>query len=110
MNRLPLSVAVATGTCFLVACGGQAEPDAASNPLLRYVPADTPFLMANLEAVPAEVTDAYLLRMGPFLEQFQSALQGFRTELASGQAQINDPQAQACLLYTSDAADDSKRV
>ena len=97
MNRLPLSVAVATGTCFLVACGGQAEPDAASNPLLRYVPADTPFLMANLEAVPAEVTDAYLLRMGPFLEQFQSALQGFRTELASGQAQINDPQAQAVM-------------
>jgi hypothetical protein len=97
MKRLPLSVAAATGACFLVACGGQGEPEAANNPLLRFVPADTPFLMANLDAIPAEVTDAYLLRMEPFLDQFQSALHGFRSELANGQATMNDPQAEAVL-------------
>ena len=97
MKRLPLSVAVATGACFLVACGAQDEPEAANNPLLRFVPADTPFLMANLDTVPPEVTDAYLLRMGPFLDQFQSALHGFRAELADGQSATNDAQADAVL-------------
>jgi hypothetical protein len=97
MTRLPLSVAAATGACFLVACGGQPEPDAANNPLLRFVPADTPFLMANLEAVPPDVTDSYLLRMEPFLEQFQAALHGFRSELANGQAEFGGPQTEAVL-------------
>ncbi|MEE4172979.1 MAG: hypothetical protein V2I57_01850 [Xanthomonadales bacterium] len=97
MNRLPLSLAAATGACFLVACGGQAEPETANNPLLRYIPADTPFVAANLDAVPPEVTDAYLLRMSPFMEQFQAALHGFRTDLAQGSAEIDDPQTEALL-------------
>jgi hypothetical protein len=97
MKRLPLSIAIATGACFLVACGGQSEPDAATNPLLRFVPADTPFVMANLDAVPTDVTDAYLLRMAPFLEQLQFALQGFRSDLAEGRAELNDPETEALL-------------
>ena len=31
-----------------------------SNELLSYVPADTPYLFANLEPVPEEVIDTYL--------------------------------------------------
>ncbi len=97
MKRLPLSIAIATGASFLVACGGQTEPDAANNPLLRFVPADTPFVMANLDAVPTDVTDAYLLRMTPFLEQFEAAMQGFRSDLAEGRTELNDPDMEALL-------------
>lgn len=97
MKRLPLSAAIATGACFLVACGGQGEAETANNPLLRYVPADTPFLLANLDTVPPEVTNVYLQRMDPFLDQFEATLRGFRSELASSEAELEDPQAEAVL-------------
>lgn len=96
MKRLPFGIALATGTLFLSACGqDQQADDAAANPLLRYVPDDTPFVMANLEPVPADVVDAYLERMGPVFDQFEAALAGFRSDLETGDADIGDPRAAA---------------
>jgi hypothetical protein len=96
MKRLPLGIALATGTLLLAACG-QTDPeaDAAANTLLRYVPADTPFVLANLEPVPADVVDAYIDRMAPVLAQFETALGGFREDIESGNTDLDDPRALA---------------
>ena len=43
MKQLPLGIALATGALFLAACGDTGPgADSPANPLLRYVPADTP--------------------------------------------------------------------
>ncbi len=39
-----------------------------TNPLLAYVPADTAYVFADLEPVPAEITDAYVTRFQPVLD------------------------------------------
>lgn len=95
MKRLPLGIALASGALLLTACGQtDSGADSAANPLLRYVPADTPYVMANLEPVPAELVDAYLERMDPFLAQLETTLGGMREELAqhatTRNAQAND--------------------
>lgn len=96
MKRVSLGIALATGALLLAGCGqDQQADDAAANPLLRYVPDDTPFVMANLEPVPADVVDAYLERMSPMLDQFEAALAGFRDDLETGEADVGDPRAAA---------------
>ncbi len=96
MKRLPLFIALATGASLLVACGqGDDLADSSANPLLRYVPADTPYVMANLEPVPANVVDAHLQRMQPFLDHMQTQLADFRVEVRSGDTEFDSDEAQA---------------
>lgn len=88
MNRLPLSIALATGALLLTACGQDETPaESADNPLLRYVPADTPYVMANLAPVPADLVDTYLARMDPFTQQMEATLGNLRKELAEESAE-----------------------
>ena len=56
---------------MLGACGRTEEPQASpeSQHLLAFVPADTPYLMANLQPLPEEVIDANFERLRPALEE-----------------------------------------
>lgn len=67
MKLLRFSALLAATVLLATACKREAEVSV-DNPLLAYVPADTPYVYANLEPTPAEVTDAFLLRLEPFLE------------------------------------------
>jgi hypothetical protein len=79
---------------FLGACSEQEEPPTpeteAANPLLSYVPADTPYVLANLEPVPEDVLDTYLARFQPVLDSIQYQMSLARNELESSEGGIDD--------------------
>lgn len=89
MTAIRLAIATAFLTATLGACSRSEEPAAASgagNALLDYVPADTPYLVANLEPLPEDVVDAYLARLQPVLDEMQKQLAVARAELEAEQA------------------------
>lgn len=93
------TVIVATALAFaLGACSRDEEFDAgAGNALLDYVPADTPYLAANLEPLPEDVVNAYLQRLQPVLDEMQVQLSVARTELEDGSQPVDDPEERLAL-------------
>jgi len=75
------------------ACSKQDESETSQpgSELLAYVPADTPYVVANLETVPDELIDAYLERLQPVLDTMQSRLSAAREKLESDQTDPDDP-------------------
>jgi len=73
---------------LLASCGKDPETTTTANPLLEFVPADTPYLFANLEPVPPAILDAWLLRAQPFLEAVDAEIRDARAKLAT-----SDPEA-----------------
>jgi len=75
-------------TAFLFA-GCSKEPDeglvkATSNPLLEYVSADTPYVYADLEPVPEEITDAYIERFQPVMDIISQQVSQFQADYQAG--------------------------
>ena len=96
MNYMRLITLTLVTLLWLAACGKSEEPTAstATNELLSYVPADTPYLFANLEPVPEEVIDTFLTRLQPVLDSMQSQLSIGRAEMDSVEGKNgNDPGA-----------------
>jgi hypothetical protein len=60
---------------------------------LSFVPADTPYVVANLDPVPDEVIDTFLERLQPVLDTMQSQLTSARDKLESEQINPDDPGA-----------------
>ena len=87
------SVIVATALALaLGACSRDEESAAgAGNALLDFVPADTPYLAANLEPLPEDVVNAYLQRLQPVLDEMQSQLSAARAELEGNTQAADDP-------------------
>ena len=89
MSKLSLMSISLAAVLARAACGKRedavtAPPDlTAANPLLAYVPADTPYLLANLEPPPEEVIEVYLERMQPVLDAMQDELGRVRSGLES---------------------------
>lgn len=77
------TVIVATALVLALAACGRDEESAtgAGNALLDFVPADTPYLAANLEPLPEDVVDAYLQRVQPVLDEMQTQLSKARADL-----------------------------
>ena len=89
MTALRLALAAAL-SLTLFACDRRGEsPDlaGAGNALLDYIPADTPYLAANLEPLPEDVVDAYLQRLQPVFDEMQIQLSAARRELEAGQSE-----------------------
>ena len=59
------------------------------NPLLAYVPADTTYVFAGLEPVPAEITDAYVTRFQPVLDVMSEHIIKFQAGYQAGEFQDN---------------------
>ncbi len=73
-----------------VACSRQDDmAGTAANPLLAFVPADTPYVIANLEPTPADIVDAWLVRLQPLLEQAQLHLDAFQEDLQAAPSEID---------------------
>jgi hypothetical protein len=95
----------------LTACGqndgtGAAEVSAPANSLLSYVPADTPYLTANLEPLPEPVIDAYLDRWQPVMTAMQQEMSEARQELlAAGVAESEDDPAARLVLALMEELD-----
>lgn len=88
LTLLALTALLATG-CH--PGGEQTADDTKANPLLAYVPADTPFVFANLETAPPAVMDAWLKRLEPLAKVGEQSLADVRSELAN----VQDPEQQA---------------
>jgi hypothetical protein len=87
MTALRLALFAAALSLALAACDRGEQPAASSgagNVLLDYVPADTPYLAANLEPLPEDVIDAYLERLQPVFDEMQSQLSSARHDLEAG--------------------------
>lgn len=110
MNHLRLTTFALVALVSLGACGKSEDSPAAaqsadSNELLSYVPADTPYLFANLEPVPEDVIDTFLQRLQPVFDSMQSQLSATRVELQSAQdTSADDPGARLAhaLVYELD--------
>lgn len=98
MRPTRLIALVFAALLILGACSEQEQaptPETeAANPLLSHVPADTPYVVANLEPVPEDVIDVYLTRFQPVLDSIQSRMSLAREEMESFEGGIDsDPGA-----------------
>lgn len=84
LSALSLLLVLSMGAC------GKAEDPAATEPaqlaksILSLVPADTPYILANLQPIPEDVIDANFKRMEPLTTEMQAQLSGLKSGLASG--------------------------
>ena len=69
MNSIRNAAALLGAALVLWSCTMEDDKPVSDNPLLSLVPADTPFVLANLQAVPPAVTDAWLARAQPMLDE-----------------------------------------
>ena len=98
MNYIRLTTLALVTLLSLGACGksdesSEAAANAASNELLAFVPADTPYLFANLEPVPEDVIETFLTRLQPVLDSMQSQLSIGRAEMESAEGENGDDPA-----------------
>ena len=90
MNHMRLITISLLTILSLGACGKNEAPPTATGSstateLLSHVPADTPYLFANLEPVPEDVLDTFLTRLQPVLDSMQSQLSMVRSEMESAE-------------------------
>jgi hypothetical protein len=76
-------------TLFLTACNKEEDEAVVAvmenaNPLLAYVPADTAYVYADLEAVPEAITDAYATRFQPVLDAISKQISQFQADYQAG--------------------------
>jgi len=95
MNFMRLTTLLLAALLSLAACGKSEESSTsaavdADLKLLAYVPADTPYLAASLEPIPADVIDSYLARMQPVIDMLQADLSTARAELESTDAAASE--------------------
>ena len=109
MTPLRIATLIAALTLSVAACNREtppSEPDYEMNALLELVPADTPYLAANLAPLPDEFIDAWLVRLQPVLEEMQAQLTDARGDLeqeattstGAGDAAANPPRGLALAL------------
>lgn len=96
----PAALLAAASALFLAAC---ADDAADGNPLLAQVPADAPYVLANLERTPEPVVDAWLQRAQPVMDELQRGLDLAREELAAAQASGEASEEDAALVAIGDA-------
>ncbi len=76
---------MAGSALFLAACDqATVAVKENTNPLLAYVPADTAYVLADLEATPKEITDAYITRFQPALDVISEKVTKFQADYQSG--------------------------
>ena len=85
---------IVSATLIFAACGKESDGATVAvtentNPLLAYVPADTPYVFADLESVPEEITDAYVTRFQPVMDVVSKHVEQFQNDFASGKFQDN---------------------
>jgi hypothetical protein len=85
---------IVSATLIFTACSKESDDavfavEENTNPLLAYVPADTPYVFADLESVPEEITDAYVTRFQPAMDIMSKHVEQFQSDFAAGKFQDN---------------------
>ena len=85
---------IVSATLIFTACSKDSDEAVVAvsentNPLLAYVPADTPYVFADLESVPEEITDAYVTRFQPVMDVVSKQVEQFQNDFAAGEFQDN---------------------
>ena len=106
MKIARITLLVTAGLLALAACKRE-EPavtaTADANPLLAYVPGDTPYLAADLEPTPRDVVDAYLERFQPTFDMIQAMLDDLQLEIHSdGSAEMQQAALMAAVVNELD--------
>ncbi len=100
LNRVVRSGLAASLALAIAACGGQkgaSDPDAP----LAFVPAQSPYVFANLEPIPRPVSESWLRLLEPLQAGYHQSLTRAR-EVAAGK---NDPDADKMLAFMELFAD-----
>jgi hypothetical protein len=89
MRRIHRRAALATIACLLAACG---KPPASNDAPLAFVPADAPYVYANLEPVPSAITEQWSRPMQDYwptlFTTYESMLQDAKLALDDHTRQI----------------------
>ena len=88
---------------FLTACSKDSDEATVAinentNPLLAYVPADTAYVLADLEPIPKELSDVYVSRSQPVMDVVSKHVDRFQTDYTSGDYQDNQIAALAAAV------------
>lgn len=81
---LSLLLVLSMGACGKAEDPAGAEAAQLAKSLLAHVPADTPYLAANLQPIPEDVLDATFKRMEPVTKEMQAQLSTLKSDLATG--------------------------
>ncbi|MFT5140208.1 MAG: hypothetical protein ACI9H8_001107 [Lysobacterales bacterium] len=104
MKFLRIPALVAITALAVTACnrdtGGVSQTS--SNPLLSHVPADTPYVFANIEPTPADVIDSFMLRLAPSLLTAQTLLNDFKIEINSDDDEHQEARLLSAILAEFD--------
>lgn len=104
MTKFRVAALALSFTFAVTACSNGEDSSApvgatvnANNSLLAQVPSDTPYVMANLQAIPDDVLDYFLERAQPALDEAQvqlsTTLEKMQAHAAAGDAESADPGA-----------------
>ena len=93
LTTLALVTLLSLGACGKSDESSEAAANAATNELLAFVPADTPYLFANLEPVPEDVIETFLTRLQPVLDSMQTQLSIGRAEMETAEGENGDDPA-----------------
>jgi hypothetical protein len=95
----------ALSAALLVACSNQPQPQPDNSAPLAFVPADTPYVYANLDPLPAAVTEQWSKRM----QEYWPTLLGVYDDLLQKAAtEKTDPQAQRWIKIARTLLDEVK--
>lgn len=83
-----------SASLMFTACSKEADDTTVNlkqntNPLLSYVPVDTPYVFADLEPVPVEITDVYVARFQPVLDVMSEQVEKFKSGYQAGEFRDN---------------------
>jgi hypothetical protein len=93
MTPIRLATLIAALTLLVAACDrsdAPAEPTYEMNALVDFVPAETPYLAANLAPLPDDFIDTWLVRLQPVFEEMQTQLTAARADLEQPDTGLND--------------------
>jgi hypothetical protein len=94
MKLIQTFALIISATLIFTACSEDADDATVNlkentNPLLTYVPVDTPYVFADLESVPVEITDVYIARFQPVLDVMSGHVEKFKSGYQAGEFQDN---------------------
>ena len=85
---------IISASLMVTACSKEADDTTENlkentNPLLSHVPVDTPYVFADMEPVPVEITDVYVERFQPVLDVMSEHVEKFKSGYRAGEFQDN---------------------
>lgn len=94
MKFIRILALIVSASLIFTACSKEPDEAAVSvssnaNPLLAYVPTDTAYVFADIEPVPAEITDVYVTRFQPVMDVMSNHIEQFKAGYQAGEFQDN---------------------